>query len=121
MIEHPERLPHAAKKIEVKAESSGYVAAIEAESIGIAAMLLGAGRETKESQIDLAVGIDLRKKVADPVQAGDVLAILHVNDESRASEASARIVKAYQLSSSAVEQKPLVYAIVSKDGVQRFV
>ncbi|WP_195571086.1 pyrimidine-nucleoside phosphorylase [Paenibacillus sp. 1001270B_150601_E10] len=121
MIEQPERLPQAAKRVEVKASDTGYVAAIEAESIGIAAMLLGAGRETKESKIDLAVGIDLRKKVADEVKAGDVLAVLHVNDEARVEEASARIVQAYQLSQTAVEEKPLVYAIVTKDGVQRFV
>lgn len=121
MIEQPERLPQAAKKIEVIASDAGYVAAIEAESIGIAAMLLGAGRETKESKIDLAVGIDLRKKVADEVKAGDVLAVLHVNDEARVEEASARIVQAYQLSQTSVEEKPLVYAIVTKDGVQRFV
>ncbi|WP_028544185.1 pyrimidine-nucleoside phosphorylase [Paenibacillus taiwanensis] len=121
MIADPNKLPHAAKRIEVQAEQAGYVAGIEAESIGIAAMLLGAGRETKDSVIDLAVGLDLRKKVGDQVQVGDVLAILHVNDEKRVDEAKARILQAYQLSAEPVPPKPLVYAIVTKDGVQRFV
>ncbi|MBD8497689.1 pyrimidine-nucleoside phosphorylase [Paenibacillus arenosi] len=121
MVEDTAKLPHAAKRIEVLAENDGYVSSIEAESIGIAAMLLGAGRETKESVIDLAVGLDLRKKVADGVKKGDVLAILHVNDESRVEESKQRIIQAYQLSAEPVEEKPLVYAIVTKDGVQRFV
>ncbi|TVX92832.1 pyrimidine-nucleoside phosphorylase [Paenibacillus agilis] len=121
MVEDTAKLPHAAKRIEVLAENDGYVSSIEAESIGIAAMLLGAGRETKESVIDLAVGLDLRKKVADEVKKGDVLAILHVNDESRVEESKQRIIQAYQLSAEPVEEKPLVYAIVTKDGVQRFV
>ncbi|WP_028593473.1 pyrimidine-nucleoside phosphorylase [Paenibacillus assamensis] len=121
MVEDTAKLPHAAKRIEVLAENDGYVSSIEAESIGIAAMLLGAGRETKESVIDLAVGLDLRKKVADEVKKGDVLAILHVNDESRVEESKQRIIQAYQLSAEPVAEKPLVYAIVTKDGVQRFV
>lgn len=121
MVEDTSRLPHAASRIDVTAQADGYVAAIQAESIGIAAMLLGAGRETKESIIDTAVGLDLRKKVGDQVKAGDVLAVMHVNDDKRAQEASSRILEAYQISATPIEAKPLVYAIVTKSGVERFV
>ncbi|UHA72910.1 pyrimidine-nucleoside phosphorylase [Paenibacillus sp. 481] len=121
MIADPSLLPHASERIEVKAVAAGTVAAIQAEHVGVAAMLLGAGRETKESQIDLAVGLDLRKKVGDKVNVGDTLAILHVNDTKRVEEAKDRIIKAYELSQADVAAKPLVYAIVTKDGVQRFV
>ncbi|WP_019422858.1 pyrimidine-nucleoside phosphorylase [Paenibacillus sp. OSY-SE] len=121
MIDDPSRLPHAGDRIEVAAQTDGTVAAIQAEHIGIAAMLLGAGRETKDSVIDLAVGIDLRKKVGESVRVGDVLAILHVNDKGRMEEAKERVLKAYEITPQEVAAKPLVYAVVTKDGVQRFV
>ena len=121
MVEDPAKLPHAASRMDVVAQADGYVSAIQAESIGIAAMLLGAGRETKESIIDTAVGLDLRMKVGDKVKAGDVLAVMHVNDDKRAQEASSRILEAYQISTTPITAKPLVYAIVTKSGVERFV
>ncbi|BFH69367.1 pyrimidine-nucleoside phosphorylase [Paenibacillus dendritiformis] len=121
VVDHPERLPHARERFEVKAEAGGTVSAIQAEEIGIAAMLLGAGRETKDSVIDLSVGIDLRAKVGDAVNAGDVLAVLHVNDASRLQEAAQKIIQAYRITSEARAEAPLVYAIVTKDGVERFV
>ena len=75
-------LPTAKHQIEVPATASGYVTKIEADDIGVAAMLLGAGRATKEDRIDLAVGIVLTKKIGDPVQKGEPLAIIHSNTEN---------------------------------------
>lgn len=121
-IDHPDTLPAARTLIEVKAESAGYVDKIQAEEIGLAAMLLGAGRETKESIIDLAVGIQLAKKVGDAVATGDTLAVLHVNDasESKVSEATAKVLEAYRFSTEPVPPQPLVFALVTKDGVTRY-
>lgn len=121
-IESPDKLPAAKRLIEVKAPAGGYVDGIQAEEIGIAAMLLGAGRETKESVIDLAVGIHLSKKVGDAVAAGETLAVLHVNDASaeKVAEAESKVIEAYRIASSPVVPPPLVYAIVTKDGVTRF-
>lgn len=121
-IDHPEKLPTASKVVEVTATQDGYVTAIQAEEIGIAAMTIGAGRETKESVIDLSVGIVLRKKIGDQVKAGDAIADLHVNgdDANKVSTAVDRVREAYQIASQPTEPKPLVYAIVTKDGVQRF-
>jgi len=121
-IEFPETLPVAATRIEVKAVESGYIEAIQAEEIGIAAMLLGAGRETKESVIDLAVGILLSKKVGDAVEDGETIAVLHVNDasESKVSEAKSKVLEAYRISAVPVAELPLVYALVTKDGVIRY-
>ena len=62
--------------------SSGYVTKMEADDIGVAAMLLGAGRATKDDEIDLAVGIVLSKKIGDAVQEGEPLAIIHSNTEN---------------------------------------
>ncbi|WP_379128932.1 pyrimidine-nucleoside phosphorylase [Paenibacillus sp. sgz500958] len=121
-VEAPETLPAAASRIEVKAAESGYIEAIQAEEIGVAAMLLGAGRETKESVIDLAVGIHLSKKVGDAVEDGETIAVLHVNNasESKIKEAQSKVLEAYRISAVPVDEQPLVYAIVTKDGVTRF-
>ncbi|AWB43779.1 pyrimidine-nucleoside phosphorylase [Paenibacillus sp. CAA11] len=82
VVDHPEKLPTAAYKIEVPAKTDGVVAEIVADEIGTAAMLLGAGRATKESEIDLAVGLMLNKKVGDKVKAGESLVTIHANTEN---------------------------------------
>jgi pyrimidine-nucleoside phosphorylase len=82
IVDHPELLPTAAHHIEVTAKTSGFVQQIEAEQIGIAAMLLGAGRAKKEDQIDYSVGITLNKKIGDAVQSGESICTLHSNREN---------------------------------------
>lgn len=79
VLEHPELLPTATYQIEVPAMKAGTITKIEADDLGVAAMLLGAGRATKEDAIDLAVGIVLQKKVGDRVEIGEPLAIIHAN------------------------------------------
>lgn len=82
VVDHPEKLPQASFQFELKARESGYVSEIIADEVGIAAMLLGAGRETKESSIDLAVGLVLRKKIGDHVQEGESLVTIHSHTEN---------------------------------------
>lgn len=79
VIDHPERLPQAAYQTEVLASRDGVLSQINADEIGIAAMMLGAGRANKESVIDLAVGLMLRKKVGDTVKKGESLVTIHSN------------------------------------------
>lgn len=78
-------LPTTEFQIPVTASRSGYITEMEADDIGIAAMLLGAGRATKEDEIDLAVGIVLKKKIGDAVKEGEPIAIIHANTEEVAS------------------------------------
>ncbi|MFS0653876.1 pyrimidine-nucleoside phosphorylase [Bacillus sp. 179-C3.3 HS] len=85
IVDNPEKLPQAPYQIEVPAKESGVVAEIVADEIGVAAMLLGAGRATKEDVIDLSVGIMLNKKVGDRVEKGDSLVTLHANREDVAN------------------------------------
>jgi pyrimidine-nucleoside phosphorylase len=82
VVDHPEKLPQAAYLIEVPAKEDGVVTEIVADEIGTAAMLLGAGRATKESEIDLAVGLMLNKKIGDAVKAGESLVTIHSNREN---------------------------------------
>lgn len=112
VVDDPELLPHARQIVELKAEASGYVQKIVAIDVGVSAMLLGAGRETKESEIDLAVGIILKKKVGDQVVAGDVLAELHVNDDKCLDEAMAMLKDAYNVGSEKPEERPLIYEVI---------
>jgi pyrimidine-nucleoside phosphorylase len=120
VVEDPTLLPHAEHKIEVVLKRSGYVTRIHAEEVGTCAMLLGAGRETKESEIDLAVGIVLHKKVGDAVAEGDSIASLYVNDQSRVAEVQERLSKAYELSETAPGPKTLIFGAVTQEGTERF-
>ncbi|SOC38159.1 pyrimidine-nucleoside phosphorylase [Ureibacillus acetophenoni] len=79
VVDDPTKLPQAKYTIDVAAKETGYIQKMEADDIGIAAMLLGAGRATKESTIDLSVGLVLQKKVGDTVAIGDTLVTIHTN------------------------------------------
>ena len=111
-INHPDTLPTATKIIPVKSIESGYIKEIDALSIGIAAMNLGAGRATKEDVIDMAVGITLNKKVSDKIEEGDIIAYIHVNEQSY-EEAMAMIIQAYKIQTSIVEAPTLIYDVIS--------
>ncbi|QUX18563.1 pyrimidine-nucleoside phosphorylase [Staphylococcus haemolyticus] len=82
VVDAPELLPTATYQIEYKAQSSGVVSELIANEIGVASMMLGAGRQTKEDEIDLSVGIVLNKKVGDVVKEGESLLIIHSNREN---------------------------------------
>lgn len=97
--------------IPVKATKSGVVSKIHAENIGLVAMELGAGRATKESIIDLAVGIVLEKKRGDKVNEGDIIAYIHADDEEKGKKAVDGILANYEISDS-VKDIPLIYDIV---------
>jgi pyrimidine-nucleoside phosphorylase/thymidine phosphorylase len=111
LIEHPEQLPQAKYHLEVKAEAAGYVSAINAEAIGVAAMLLGAGRKQKQDPIDYAAGLTLVKKVGDPVLPHESLCILHTNLEDSAP-AAAMAREAYSIEPQKPEPLPYIYELV---------
>lgn len=98
VVDDPSKLPQAKYQFEVKAEESGFVEEIAAEEIGIASAMLGAGRQTKEDEIDLAVGLVLKKKVGDRVEQGDTLAVIHSNSED-IKEVEQKILDNYRIGS----------------------
>ena len=101
-------LPVAGKTLEVTAKESGYVHRILAEDIGIACMTLGGGRETKESAIDLSVGIILEKKNGDAVSDGEVLATIYGNDDAKMQAAYEKIAHAYEIAKEPAAFVPVV-------------
>lgn len=109
---HPEKLPVARYIEDVIADTEGYVTKIQTEEIGRISLLLGGGRETKASEIDLTVGIVLNRKRGEKVEAGDVMATIHANDLAKLKQAKELLVKAYQISRENIENKTLIKNIL---------
>ncbi|WP_055071057.1 pyrimidine-nucleoside phosphorylase [Clostridium massiliamazoniense] len=111
VIDDTSKFPKAKYVLEVRAKESGFISKIHSENMGLIAMELGAGRATKESIIDLAVGIVLGKKRGDKVEAGDILAYVHANDMALGEKAVEKIIKNYEISQS-FDEIPLIYDII---------
>jgi pyrimidine-nucleoside phosphorylase len=111
LVRRPELLPRAEREVPLPAAAGGFVEFIDAEKVGLAAMLLGAGRQTKEDAIDHAVGVTLLKKAGDRVEAGEPLAVLHVNGAGEA-DALAMLEAAYRIGPAQPQAKPLIYGVV---------
>ncbi len=92
-------LPEAKYKIPVYSTEAGYVRGIQAEQVGLVSMHLGGGRATKDSEIDLAVGVVINKKIGDHVYDGELLGTIHANDERKGREAVELLRKCYRFSS----------------------
>jgi pyrimidine-nucleoside phosphorylase len=116
-VYQPELLPVGLIQLQVMNTEEGYVSRILAEDIGLASLVLGGGRLTKESKVDLSVGILIHKKRGELVHPGDVLATIYANDMEKAKEAYGRIVRAYEISPEPVEAVPMVKGII-RDGVR---
>lgn len=106
-------LPQAKNVRVVLAKETGYVARIEAEEVGKAAMVLGAGRETKEDNINHAVGIILSKKIGDYVETGDVIATLYYDGDEKLESSLELLNGAYKYSPNKIEASPVVKEIHS--------
>lgn len=112
LVYHTEKLPAASIIEEILSPRDGYIQRIICDEIGICSLILGGGRETKESVIDLSVGIVLHKKVGDMVKKGEALATIHGNDRTKIAAARERFLKAYFIDAAPVEKKPLIKGIV---------
>ncbi|WP_368250513.1 pyrimidine-nucleoside phosphorylase [Enterococcus sp. 2201sp1_2201st1_B8_2201SCRN_220225] len=112
VVDHPERLLTAKYQIELPAKESGVVTKLVANEIGIAAMLLGAGRQTKEDAINYGVGLKLHKKIGDAVEVGESLLTIYSDDE-KIEEVKERLYKNIVIGASAVEP-PLIHDIITE-------
>lgn len=107
-----ELLPQASIVREVTSPVDGYVSHIESDRVGISAMKLGGGRETKESEIDLSVGILINKKVGDSVKKGEKIATLYANDNAKLEAALSELEQSYSYSQTPVERPELIKTII---------
>ncbi len=98
----------APARVEVKAPEEGYIAQLKAEDCGLAAMELGAGRETKESEIDYGAGIVLRKNRGDFVRAGEPLALLYAQTQAQCAKAQERLLAALRIE----KEEPIIGPLV---------
>lgn len=105
-------LPNATGAMEITSPRAGFVSMIDAEEIGSASTMIGAGRDTKDAAIDPAVGVILEVKVGQRVEAGSVLCRLYYTSEERLEDAAERIEDAFRISTTAPEARELILEIV---------
>lgn len=99
-------------QMEVSAPADGYVSHIAASDVGMVSMHLGGGRATKDSEIDLSVGVVLHKKVGDSVAAGESLATIHAADEASAHTAVQELLACYTIAPEPPELGSFIKAII---------
>jgi pyrimidine-nucleoside phosphorylase len=112
IIEDPTRLPAAPHRATITADRSGYVAELDAELIGHATCVLGAGREHAHHSVDHAVGAIMQARVGEAVKAGELLAELHYRDEAKLNKAMAMFRRACVISDEPPTKSALILEVV---------
>jgi pyrimidine-nucleoside phosphorylase len=113
VLDHFDLLPNATGVREITSPRNGYISAIDAQSIGLAASMIGAGRDTKDDPIDPAVGVILEVKVGQKVDAGSVLCRIYYTKEDRLDDAANLVEDAFRLSTAPPEERELILEVVS--------
>lgn len=114
MVYHPELLPKASLIVPVESPKDGFVHRITCDEVGICSLILGGGRQTKESSIDLSVGIVLEKKVGDFVKKGEPLAYIHANGKEQCRAGLERLLSAYEISESKRKEGPVILGVLKQ-------
>ena len=112
VVNNYELLPTPKSVLEVFAQEDGYVIKIKAEEVGKAAMVIGAGRATKEDEVDHAVGIELKKKVGDKVEKGDLIAEIYYNDDKNVESSKNMLLDAYVIGNEKIENIKNILEII---------
>ena len=115
-----DKFPKAKLIQEVCATKAGYISNIHTDEIGMTSLILGGGRETKESEIDLSVGMKIHKKIGDLVEIGTPLATLYANDEEKLKTAKERFLNAYTITDEKVIAPNHIYGIVTENGIEKW-
>ncbi len=113
VVYDPTLLPKAKHIVPVYLEREGYICSCNTSEVGMASLILGGGRVTKESVIDLAVGIDIRKHIGDFVRKDEIFAYIHADDEQVIDEAGKCLVNAYELTAAPSVAEPIIKAVIS--------
>lgn len=108
-LDNPDLFEKSKLVVEVKATTSGYVEHINSLDIGVGAMKLGAGRQTKDDVIDMSSGVVLKKKVGDFVKEGETLCVAYTNKEGDLDEVLAQLLRAFKLSATKINVGPIIH------------
>ncbi len=119
-IKDTEKFQKAEFYCDVAAKATGYITHINTEQCGIASVVLGAGRETKESEIDYMAGIKILKKTGDYVEVGESIATLYSSSFDGFSQAAKLMIEAYTIEKERPKSEKLILARVTKDGIEKF-
>ncbi len=115
VIDDATKLPQAQHTVQVKSSKAGFVGSIHCEQVGTACVILGGGRERKEDSVDPSVGIVLHKKVGDRVAAGEAIATICYNDETKAARARQLLDTSYEIVAEPRSLKrPLIHRVIAK-------
>ncbi len=112
VIDNSELFEIAPLTHKVKATKEGYVYELNAESVGVSSLLTGAGRHTKDDELDYGAGIILEKKIGDYVKVGDVLATLYSSDEDKFEKAEEELQSAYSIKAEKPEKASIIHKII---------
>jgi pyrimidine-nucleoside phosphorylase len=115
-VDDPGRLSHATLIVPLASPRDGYVQAIDAATVGMAVVDLGGGREKKGDPIDHAVGVIMRARIGDRVEAGQPLCDIHANDQERLVQAQRRLAQAFTIGPEPVTPPPLVHQVLRACG-----
>jgi len=117
VVDDAKRLPQAPHTATISSAKDGYLASVQCEQVGTACVILGGGRERKEDSVDPAVGIVLHKKVGDRISAGEPLATIHYNAETKAARARQLLEASFQIADAPADKKrPLIHRVIGKPG-----
>lgn len=115
---HPEKLKEASLQEDVYVKEDGYLAKCVTSEVGMASLVLGGGRETKESVIDLSVGIKLHHKLGDYITKEEPLATIYANRKESLEMAKQRLVQAYSVSPERPDESRLIKAVITKENLE---
>ena len=118
-VARPVLLPSPLHSVVLECPEDGYIAKLESRTVGLSAMLAGAGRTTKESPIDYTSGIYLHHKVGKLLSKGDILATIYGNNEAKLQKAKEVLNRAYHFSKKPPPKRPLIFGYVNKDKSER--
>ena len=120
LIKNPQNFEKAKFTKEIISQKEGYIVKIDTEGLGISSTMLGAGRETKDSDIDFSAGIILEKKVGDFVKKGDILAYMFTSSENRIKAAEEKFLNSLYFGNDLPKKEPLIFARVEKERIEKF-
>lgn len=120
VVDNVDLLPKPSIVMDILAENSGFVKKIDTKEIGIISLILGGGRENKDSIIDLSVGLELKKKIGDRVEKDDVIATIYANDIEKLRLAKEKLEDAYEFTITPVNRLKLVKWIITKNGAKKY-